>query len=466
MIPKSTKRFYIAVAVVFSVFVLLLVLGIKFASKSLRPIFFGVAIAYLFKPMCNVFNIRLMKLFSKKLKHSTAKNLAHILSIILTYVVWLTILYILLASVLPTVMSAVISFGTSIPGIISNLITVVNNLAAENEFIAEFLGDALGELGENLTDWYTLISNNWSEIYQYLHPVATGVFDVVIESFSFIFNIFVGLIVAAYLLAGRKKLGAQAKMLSRGVFGKKWADIILEETRFADKMFSGYFVGSLVDSAIVGVFCYLACLVMNTPYGILVSVIVTVTNLIPFFGPWIGLFCSAVIIFTQSPIHALTFSIVVWVVQQIDGNILAPKIQGSKTGLSSFWVLFAILLFGGLFGFPGMIIGVPVFAVIYDICGKLMRYCLHRRGEGEVIESYEKEFMDDQESPVQGLKDKLRKIIDKDKDKSETDSDNEELYECAFEDSAEPVPDIPSNNESDIEHTDDETERERARFGK
>ncbi len=461
MIPKSTKRFYAVVAIVFCIFVLIAFIGIKFASKSLRPIFFGIVIAYLFKPMCNVFYTRLNKLLSKKLSPVTSKKWAHALSIIFTYIVWFAIIYILLAAVIPTVIDSIISFGTSIPSIISYFVNLANQIATENEFFGELFGEALKELNDNLNNLYDLVMKNWSEIYKYLHPLATGVVDIIVESFTFIFNIFVGLIVSVYLLAGRKKLGAQAKLLSRSVFGKKWAGIILEETRFADRMFSGYFVGSLIDSAIVGIVCYLACLVMKTPYTILVSMIICITNLIPFFGPWIGLFCSGVIILTQSPLHALTFVIFVWVLQQIDGNILAPRIQGSKTGLSSFWVLFAILLFGGLFGFVGMIIGVPVFAVIYDICGKLMRYCLHRRGESEAIEIYEKEFMEEEKSQSQGFQLKLKRILDKDK-KTSTDASKEaEAKETPTKPKAEAAEASAPKPEH---HEDEESERERARF--
>ena len=221
----------------------------------------------------------------------------------------------------------------------------------------------------------------------------------VTSTVSFIFNIFVGFIVSAYLLNGRKKLCAQAKLLIRSVFGRKASEMIFEEARFADRMFSSYFIGSIIDSTLVGVLCYIGCLIFGIPYAVLVSVIVGVTNIIPFFGPYIGMIPSAVIILTVSPVRALVFLAMMIIMQQIDGNILAPKIIGSNTGLSSFWVLFAILLFGGLFGFVGMIIGVPIFAVIYDIFKRLMHYCLHRRGEAEAITDFQSEFPEAENKP-------------------------------------------------------------------
>ncbi len=446
MVSRSTKKFYLVVGMVFCIFVLIAFIGIKFASKSLQPIFFGIVIAYLFKPMCNTFDSRLHRLFSRKLSHKTAKKLAHILSIILTYVVWLTIIYVLLAAVIPTVIDSVVSFGMSIPSFITYFVDLAYKLAEEYELVAFLINDTLPEWSKELN----------TKISELLAPVASGAFEVIVNSFTFIFNMFVGFIVSVYLLIGRKKLGAQAKLLSRSVFGKKWSFTILEEIRFADKMFSNYFVGSLIDSAIVGTVCYLSCLVMKTPYSILVSMIVAVTNLIPFFGPWIGLFCAAVIILTQSPIHALTFAIVVWFIQQIDGNIIAPKIHGSQTGLSSFWVLFAILLFGGLFGFLGMIIGVPVFAVIYDICGKLMRYCLERRGESEVIAHYEKEFIDEEKKQLsQGIQKKIKKLKGKGAAISKPGNEFPETI---------PEPILRTAPTATVSPDDDESEREQARF--
>lgn len=392
LFERRSKRTHVIIFAVFVAFILVAFFGIKYASKSLRPIFYGVVIAYLFKPMCNVFYTKLYNLFSKKRTPAKAKKLAHYLSIVCTYVVWGVILSVLLAAVLPKIVSAVLSFGASIPSFISYLMALVNRLAEENEFIREFLGETLEELQEDLTGFYDILR-------QYLQPLASGVFGMVAESVTFLFNVIVGFIVSVYLLLGRKKLGAQSKLLVKSVFGPKWSAMIFDEVKFADKMFSGYFVGSMIDSAVVGVICYISCLIMHTPYAVLVSVIVTFTNLIPFFGPYIGMIPSALIILSRSPVHALMFVIMLWLLQQIDGNIMAPKIIGSNTGLSSFWVLFAILLFGGLFGFFGMIIGVPIFAVIYDICGKLMRFCLKKRGEDDELRHYENEFLTEEASP-------------------------------------------------------------------
>ena len=181
-------------------------------------------------------------------------------------------------------------------------------------------------------------------------------------------------------------------MLIYSIFSERWAEKIVEEIRFADRVFSGFIGGKLLDSAIIGIICYIGMLLMNMPYAVLISVIVGVTIIIPFFGPYIGAIPSAVILLTVSPMNCLMFVIFIIILQQVDGNIIGPRILGNSTGLSGIWVLFAILLFGGLFGFVGMIIGVPVFAVIYDILRKLIIKGLQLRKKEGMFREYEAEY--------------------------------------------------------------------------
>ena len=199
-----------------------------------------------------------------------------------------------------------------------------------------------------------------------LSGAAVGVVNVV----TFLKNVVIGLIVSVYLLASRKRFGQQGKLILYSLVKPRWVGLIMEEIRYADRMFGGFINGKILDSAIIGVLCYIFCLIFKFPSALLVSVIIGVTNVIPFFGPFIGAIPATLLILIQNPIKALWFILFVLVLQQVDGNIIGPKILGNTTGLSSFWVLFAILLFGGLWGFVGMIIGVPLFAVIYDVIKK------------------------------------------------------------------------------------------------
>ena len=205
-------------------------------------------------------------------------------------------------------------------------------------------------------------------------------------------DLLIGLIVAVYLLAGRKRFGRQAVILIRSALKPRWADMVLDEADIVDKMFGGFIEGKLVDSAIIGVLCYIGCSIFKFPNALLVSAIVGITNVIPFFGPFLGAIPSILLILIESPIKALWFALFVLALQQLDGNVIGPKILGQHTGVSSFWVLFSILLFGGLWGLVGMIIAVPLFAVLYDILKKLVFRGLRRNGCMEIMDQYRQEF--------------------------------------------------------------------------
>ena len=419
---------------------------LSFAYDSLKPIVYGCVIAYIFKPLCNRFNSIYFSLFSKKCEEEKSKRYAHVLSIISTYIVWGIVLYVFISIIVPQFIQSLLKIANDIPRIIDYLIAYVNNLMSENEFLASYATQILNELD---SQWASISSG----VVNILKNLAGGMLTGIIGTVTFVFNFFVGTIVSIYLLSGRNKLCAQAKLLVRSVFDKKVSGYIFEEVAFADEMFSKYFAGSIIDSSIVGVVCYLGCLIFQIPYGMLVAVIVGITNIIPFFGPYIGMIPSAVIIFTVSPVKALIFVIMMVVLQQIDGNILAPHIIGANTGLSSFWVLFAILLFGGLFGFVGMIIGVPVFACIYDILGKLMRFCLKRRGEDEAITNYEKEFLTEVET--KDLKDskyivhKVKKMFNRE---GQVVSEEEVFYDPAInEEESNSAEEAPSETENRAE---------------
>ena len=215
----------------------------------------------------------------------------------------------------------------------------------------------------------------------------------------FLKNFLIGIIVAVYLLASRHKFKKQGVMVVRSILKPKWADMVLEEIALVDKMFGGFIDGKIVDSAIIGVLCYIGCLIFRFPNALLVSVIVGITNVIPFFGPFIGAVPATLLILIDSPIKALWFVLFVFLLQQLDGNVIGPKILGDHTGLSSFWVLFSIILFGGLWGVVGMIIGVPLFAVIYDLIKKLVRRGLKKNNQMEILEDYNQEYGDPPKKP-------------------------------------------------------------------
>ena len=184
-------------------------------------------------------------------------------------------------------------------------------------------------------------------------------------------------------------------MIIRSLLKPRWADLVMEEIVFMDRMFGGFIDGKLLDSGIIGVLCYIGCVVFRFPNALLVSAIVGITNVIPFFGPFIGAVPATILIMIENPVKGLWFIVFVLALQQLDGNIIGPKILGNRTGLSSFWVLFAIVLFGGLWGVPGMVICVPVFAVIYNTIKRLVRRGLHKKGQSQIWENYKADYPDE-----------------------------------------------------------------------
>ncbi len=199
------------------------------------------------------------------------------------------------------------------------------------------------------------------------------------SAFVWIKNILIGLIVMAYLLNMKEKLLGQIRKLIFAVLPVNWARAVIRECEFVNRMFGGFIMGKVVDSIIIGMLTFVILSFMQMPYSMLVSVIVGVTNVIPFFGPFIGAIPCFVLILLASPIKSLYFAVAILVIQQLDGNVIGPRILGDSTGLSSFWVLFSILLFGGLFGFVGMIIAVPLWAVILNLISKLVNRELRRK---------------------------------------------------------------------------------------
>ncbi len=201
-------------------------------------------------------------------------------------------------------------------------------------------------------------------------------------------NCIIGIIVSVYVLCSKETFKGQAKKLIYGIFRADQANVILEIGRKTRDIFYGFIIGKIIDSAIIGVICYVCMLIFKMPYPLLVSIIIGVTNIIPVFGPYIGALPTVIIIFLTEPMQGIYFLIFIIVLQQIDGNIIGPKILGDSTGLSSFWVVVAIVVGGGLFGFAGMLFGVPTMALIYYLVGRFSKHMLRKRDLPEETADY------------------------------------------------------------------------------
>ena len=355
-------------------------------ADILAPFTYGGVVAYLLRPMCNHYERWLRKLLPRKVK-----RVANSLAVALSLITGLLIVYALIIMMAPQLYQSIMSLWNSLPKKVNDLLIWGRLTFGENELLTT-LFNRLYILYSDLESWSqnTLIPY-LSNIMGLVSGLSTSVYRVLM----FVYNMLIGLIVACYLLASRKKFARQSVLIIRSILQPRWADLLLSEIAFVDRMFGGFIDGKLVDSAIIGVLCYVGCLIFRFPNALLVSAIVGITNIIPFFGPFIGAVPSTLLIMIEDPIKGLWFIVFVLALQQLDGNIIGPKILGNRTGLSSFWVLFAIVLCGGLWGLPGMLICVPAFAVFYDTVKKLVRRGLYRKGQNEIWDQYKADYPDD-----------------------------------------------------------------------
>lgn len=351
----------------------------------LMPFIYGAVIAYLLKPVCNCVENFLRRLLPEKMG-----TVANMLAVTISLLFGILVVYALIMMIVPQLITSVTTLYYTARNNLNDFVDWASHqeIIASNQKLLDFIETSY----DNLQD--TLDNIVRTKLVPSMQSLLSGAALGVMSFVTFLKNIIIGVIVSVYLLASRKKFGQQCKMILYSLIKPRWADVILEEILYADKMFGGFINGKILDSAIIGVLCYIACLIFKFPSALLVSVIIGVTNVIPFFGPFIGAIPATLLILIQNPIKALWFVLFVLVLQQVDGNIIGPKILGNTTGLSSFWVLFAILLFGGLWGFVGMIIGVPLFAVIYDVLKKFVFHGLRRNEEMELVTTYHDNFGD------------------------------------------------------------------------
>ena len=335
---------------------------LKSLSNILAPIIYGGVIAYLLRPICN-WTYALLKGWFPKLKDSIADTIA----IAVSLVIGILVVYALIAILAPRLYDSVVSIWNTLPEKADQFIAFLNNTFAGDNALVQFFETSSDTIYTAIDGWFktTIVPN--------LTNIVSGVGMSVWKVLLFLKNFLIGMIVAIYFLASRKKFKRQANMLLRCTLRPQWAQAVAEEAAFVDQLFGGFLSGKILDSAIIGILCYIGCSIFRFPDALLVSAIVGVTNIIPFFGPFIGGIPSALLIFLEDPIKGLWFVLFIIVLQQLDGNIIGPKILGNRTGLSSFWVLFSIVLFGGLWGLVGMVIGVPLMAVIYDLISKFVR---------------------------------------------------------------------------------------------
>ena len=348
--------------------------GWKKLTAILQPIIIGIVIAYLINPIMEFFEKHLMRWIEPKMKKKAkAKQLCRGIATLGALAVFILIIVVLLVMLIPQLVESIQGVATTLPSEVQHLIDKTNKYLSSDSEAANFVEDTLIYATNYIKDW--AMNDLLPKSNTYLTSITTGLINV----FKVLLNIIVGLIVSVYLLFSKETFIGQFKKLTYALFKPKKANIVIQTARKSNEIFGGFISGKILDSMIIGIICYIVLLIMKMPYPVLVSVIVGVTNIIPFFGPFIGAVPSFIIIVLANPIQGLYFLIFVVILQQVDGNIIGPNILGDSTGLSPFWVIFAIMVGGGLFGFAGMLLGVPTFAVIYYIMQEILRYFLRKR---------------------------------------------------------------------------------------
>ena len=313
----------------------------------------------------NIFLPLSARLFKKSRRH-TGKKLARGLSVFMAIIIFLAVIVALVYLILPQLYSSIDTIVKNSPTYLGNLAIWVEGLLKDYPEIEEYALNLINNANTNIMKW--LQDTVLPELGSLLSNLTAGVY----YALKGVYNLIIGIIVSIYIMGNIEGFSASARRTLYSICSISTAEKVRESIAFIDKTFMGFINGKLLDSAIIGLICYIVCAILNMPYALLVSVIVGVTNIIPFFGPFIGAVPSAIIILMVNPMKCLIFIIFIVVLQQVDGNIIGPKILGSSIGINGFWVMFSIILGAGLFGFWGMLLGVPVFVVIYTIINNLI----------------------------------------------------------------------------------------------
>lgn len=357
--------------------------GRQFLS-AVQPILYGALIAYLLAPVVNFFERRLFSNLIAK-AHANGKQVhmgARSVSLLLTWLLVSFFGYLLASVLLPELYKSLVQLVNNIETYYNTLTGWADRLLELNPGVEVWVGKQMDVYYGDLVTWLT------REVVPQAQQVMTAVSGGVFAALFFVMDLVVGIIVSVYLLSTKERCAAVTRKVAYGLFSARDIPWVLRGTRKVDRIFSGFVRGKLLDSLIIGILCFIGCSLLNFPYTPLVSVIVGVTNIIPFFGPFLGAIPSLFLILLADPIKALYFLLFVFGLQQLDGNVIGPKILGDKTGLSSLWVIIAILVGGHFFGLVGMFFGVPACACLYCLITFLVEVRLGKKNLPLAVEAY------------------------------------------------------------------------------
>ena len=405
--------FTVLMASVLSIYIILnmTVIG-KSISKLLKmimPVVDGFVVAYLLSPLIDILENKIIFPFCKKRNidiEGKRKGTIRGISIFFSLLVVFLLIYMFIRSVVPQVIKSIQNIIVQMPVYLESLINIANTLIEKlglfpNQDIVSVIENYYEDIMSFVQENIVPKMNGW------VKSLSSSVFGF----FGALWDLLIGFFIAVYLLSGKERFRAQTKKLIYSIFKRERANLIIEDIRYVDKTFISFFAGKIIDSIIVGMLCFIILTLFNMPYTLLISVIIGLTNIIPFFGPFIGAIPSGILILLIDPIKALYFVVIVVILQQFDGNLLGPMILGNSTGLSGFWIIFSITFFGGVFGIPGVFLGVPTFACIYAWIKRFMRGSLTEKELSTDTDDYlNLDYID--EKNVIHSKDKKQKLLE------------------------------------------------------
>ena len=353
--------------------------------STVSSVLYGVVMAFLMAPVYDRIGIWVGEILSSLFpKWKKSDKYAKMIATLACLVILILVVFALIMMIIPELVNSITNVISYAPSGTQNLEAWLKDILNKNPNLEKLIIGNYLDISERLSDIAT--TTVLPNVNTYIKNLSSGV----INALGVVVNIIIGLMVMMYLLNMKTTLASQAKKIVYAVAGVKIGNEIVTEARYIKNMFEKFIVGKIIDSIIIGIINYVFMAIIHMPYALLISVVVGVTNVIPFFGPFIGAIPSIILLLLISPFTALQFAVWILVLQQVDGNIIGPKILGQTTGLPSFWVLFSILLFGGLFGIVGMIIAVPTWAIIYRTISRLSEYYLKKKG----LEPDSKHYMD------------------------------------------------------------------------
>ena len=358
---------------------------LKTIYRICSPLIFGAVIAYLLNTLVRFLEEKLIFRFCKwrKIKITTkTKKIVRALCVCFAVIIAIFGIYALMAMLIPQLFSSIINIVDHFPRYVDTIQSWIANTFQDNPDLRRFSNEFFENVENHAQTWMN--SELLPGINSLLRNFSSGVFEIL----NFLKNLLIGLVISIYLLYGKENFIARGKQFMYSMFRAESVNNIIRDLQFVNNMFGSYLIGAVVDSLIIGVLCYAGMSIFQMPYAVLISVIVGVTNIIPFFGPYLGAVPATFLILLINPIQALYFALFILVLQQFDGNILKPRIFGNSTGLSSFLVITAIIIGGELFGIFGMFVGVPVCAVICTIVRNRILRKLAQKKLPEEIEYY------------------------------------------------------------------------------